>query len=50
MVDLLAGADLREDHVLFVLQFVGNQHADRSPDGFLRGVAEHPLGGRDSMT
>ena len=46
VVDRLAGADLGEDHVLFVLQLVGNQHADRLPDRLGRRVAEHPLGRR----
>ena len=46
VVDLLAGANLGEDHVFFVLQFLGNQHANGLPDRLGCGVAEHTLGGR----
>ena len=45
VIDLLTGADLREHGVFFALQLVRNEHANRLPDGFRGGVAEHPFGG-----
>ena len=50
VVDLLARANLGEDHIFFALQLVGNQHADRLPDRLGRRVSEHSLGAPDSRT
>ena len=45
VVDLLAGANLRENHVFLILQLRGNQHANGLSDGLVCGVSEHSFRG-----
>jgi hypothetical protein len=45
VIDQSAGANPRQHHVLFRLELVGDNHAHRTADRFLGGVAEHAFGG-----
>ncbi len=48
MFDALAASQPRQNARLLVMAILGNEHGDRTPDGFLRRIAEQALGARGS--